>query len=122
MSDEAEPGARSRIDAAELNWVEVTDGGERVCLRMIDRDGRPASVSLPLAGLAAALPAAAAGQAPGAVHAIDGWSLGQDDGRLVLNLRLADGSTARFAIKPWQLAAMASIAAPGLTPRPARLH
>lgn len=125
MADDASSCTPRRIDAAELSWVEVTDDGRRLCLRLRDPSGRAFSVSLPLACLNSVLAAVP----PFAkelladkrqVHTLDSWSLGQDRDGLVLTLHLADGAIIAFAVKPWQIAAMASLA--GVAPQPSRLN
>jgi hypothetical protein len=128
MDDDTPPGGHARIDAAELNWVEVTDNGQRLCLRMLDRAGRPASVSLPVACLNAVLSAVPRSASDllsdgrGEVHTIDGWSLGQDKDGLALTLHLPDGARITFAVKPSQIEAMASLVGHVGAPRRARLN
>jgi hypothetical protein len=126
---EATPSDRhARIDAAELNWVEVTDNGQRLCLRMLDRAGRPASVSFPVACLNAVLSAVPRSASDllrdgrGQVHTIDSWSLGQDKDGLALTLHLPDGAKITFAVKPSQIEAMASLVGHVGDPRHARLN
>ena len=117
-----------RVDAAELDWVEVTDDGRRLCLRLRDPAGRAVSVSLPVDRVNAVLTAVPrsstellAGSA-GQVFALDSWSLAHGQDGLVLTLHLADGAQITFAMKPWQLAAMASLAGQAPARDRTRLH
>lgn len=108
-----EPDASRRIDAALLDWVEVSADGRRLRLRLSDAAGHAASVSLPVESLNAmitALPRTPGIVPDGAVHRLDGWSLREQDEVLLLTLRRPDGVATTFAVKPWQLAAIASLA------------
>jgi hypothetical protein len=116
----------ARIDAAELTWVEVTDDGRRLCLRLLDRAGQAAAVSLPVDCLNAVL-AAVPQPATGPVHRLDGWSLAVGEHGLLLTLQLPDGARMTFAVQPWQIAAIASLAGHqgagrGSGPARGRLH
>jgi len=128
MSEETLPGRHARIDAAELNWVEVSDDGQRICLRMVDRAGRPATVSLPVAclnTLLSAVPRSASNllrDGHGKAHPIDSWSLGQDKNGLALTLHLPDGASITFAVMPAQIEAMASLIGHVGGNRRSRLH
>ncbi len=117
-----------RIEAAELNHVAISDNGQRLCLSVRDADGRHASMSLPIECLNAVLTAvprsdqdllADAGQR---VHQIDSWSLRDPGAGLVLMFHLSDGAQIAFGVKPWQIAAIASLAGCSLAPRRDRLH
>jgi hypothetical protein len=127
MSDERTPQAHVRIDAAELNRVDVTDDGRRLSLRLRDRDGRHASVSLPvdcLGAILTAVPRPADGVADGgdAVHPLEAWSLEQSADGLRLTLRLSDGGKITVAVKSWQIAAIASLAGQDGVPHGQRLN
>jgi len=116
-----------RIDAAELSGVEITDDGQRLCLRLRDRAGRLASVSIPVDSVNTVLSAVprAASELPGGQgepYPLDGWSLASVDHGLVLTLQLPDGATIAFAVRPWQIAAMASLAGLEAAPRRGRLN
>jgi hypothetical protein len=128
MADQNSLNGPLRIDASELSHVEITQDGQRICLRVRDGSGRAASMSLPIECLNTVLTAVPrtdkdllAGAAD-QVYKVDSWSLGQGEAGLVLNLHLPDGTKIAFGMTSWQLAAMASLAgtAPG-TGR-ARLH
>jgi len=117
-----------RIHAAELNWVEVTDNGRRLCLRMRDPAGHAVSVSLPVEcvnRVLTALPRTAGELLAGGVtqiHSVESWSLSQDLDGLVLTLHLPDGAKIAFAVKPWQISAIASLVGPDISPRRDRLN
>jgi hypothetical protein len=110
------PCAHARIDAEELSWVEIIDDGRRLCLRLRDRVGRPASVSIPIDSLNAVLTAVPRSASEllqrGAdeIYKLDGWSLDWNAARLVLTLQLPDGAKISFAVKQSQISAMASLA------------
>jgi hypothetical protein len=119
MTEQAPPARHRRIDAAEVNGVDVIDDGLRLRLRLRDQDGRAASVSLPADSLGAVLAAALrdAGEPPagqGAVQRLEGWSLRRGEHALLLTLSLPGGATITLAVQPWQIAAIASLAGQGL--------
>ena len=128
VPDNAPPTSHVRIDAAELSRVDVSDDGTRLCLRLRDQAGKAASVSLPADCLNAVLTAlprgvleeACGGQGP--VHRLDGWSLRQAEHGLLLTLSLSDGASITFAVKPWQIAAIASLAGQDRRPAGQRLN
>ncbi len=117
-----------RIHAAELNWVEITDNGRRLCLRMRDPAGHAVSVSLPVEcvnKVLTAVPRTTNELLAGGVeqvYAVDSWSLGQDLHGLVLTLHLPDGARIAFAVKPWQISAMASLVGLDMSPGRDRLN
>ena len=119
MIEDAPSSGHVRIDAIELTRVEVIDDGRRLCLRLRDRAGCPVSVRLPVECLNAVLTAVpqsrsqwlTTGQAE--THTLDSWSLDQGEHGLILTLHRADGARVAFAVKPWQIAAMASLAGHG---------
>ncbi len=121
MSSDRDPARHPSIDAAGLDWVEVTDHGRRVRLHVRDDTGRPASLSLPACALNAVLSAVPAESDPrsagATVHRLDGWSLGRGPDGFVLTLHRADGSRIAFAIAGWQIAAIASLAGQDAVPR-----
>ncbi len=128
MSKQSPAGPHARIDAAEVTGVELTDDRRRLRLRLVDEAGRPASVSLPVASLNEVLAAVLRGgkepstQAPGSIHTLDSWSLRQGEHGLLLTLHVPDGGRVTFAVQPWQIAAIASLAGQGDGPRSVRLN
>jgi hypothetical protein len=120
MSDDPGP-SRVRIDAAELHRVDISDDGGRLHLRLRDQAGRDASVSLP-ADCVGAIVDAVPRLATGAVHWVDGWSLDRVGDGWLLTLRLPGGATFTFAVKPWQIAAIASLAGQDLERGDRRLN
>lgn len=102
------------IDATELISVRVSPDGRRLKIRVRDSSGHIASVALPTAWLNQILNAL---PRPGVaeVYPLDTWSMdrppnGQD---LLLTLRTPEGRAVTFAVKPWQLEGMATIATYG---------
>lgn len=127
MAENAPSSRHLRIDAAELSGVEMTDDGRRLCLRLRDGAGRQASVSIPVDSVNTVLSAVprAASELPGGAgqpYTLDGWSIASADHGLVLTLQLPDGASIAFAVLPWQIAAMASLAGLDSTPRSRRLN
>jgi hypothetical protein len=112
------------IEATELIGVLASPDGKQVRLRVRDQDGQTVSLMLPTCWLNAILSALPRSPGPGTVHPVDSWSMdrlgnGQD---LVLTLRTPEGQSVSFAMKPWQVEGMATIAhygnsgrAPGTT-------
>ena len=103
------------IDAMELVGVRVSPDGKRLRLRVRDQSGQTVSFSLPTGWLNAMLTALPDSSATGTVHPLDSWSMdrvgnGQDQ---VLTLRTPEGQAVSFAMKPWQVEGMATIATYG---------
>ena len=119
MDDEVQSSAAPRLDASALDSVEVTGDG-RLRLRLRDASGHAASLTLPLECLGAVLAAVPA--VGDTVRPLAAWSLGAGGGDLVLTLRTPDGASVAFAVKPWQIAAIASLAGPAAPPPAARLN
>jgi hypothetical protein len=120
MTKQSLADPHARIEAAEVQGVEFAEDGSRLLLRLLDRTGRPATVSLPLASLntvlSAVLPTARAPAAGGQVHALDSWTLRHSEYGLLLTLHVADGGRVTFAVQPWQIAAIASLVGEGGNP------
>ncbi len=110
------------IDAKSLIGVKLSADGARLHLKVRNQMGRTISLSLPACWLNEMLSAVPglAGTAD-TVHPLDSWSMeragtGPD---LVLTLRTPEGQAVSFAMKPWQVEGMATIATysgPGRTP------
>jgi hypothetical protein len=103
------------IDATELISLVLSSDGKRLRLRVRDQNGQTVSFTLPACWLNAMLNALPRSFGPETVHPLDSWSMdrvgnGQD---LVLTLRTPDGKAISFAMKPWQVEGMATIATYG---------
>ena len=86
-----------------------------------NQSGQTVSFSFPACWLNTMLNAVPDRPRPDTVHPLDSWSMdrvgnGQD---LVLTLRTPEGQAVSFAMKPWQVEGMATIATYGLSGRPA---
>ncbi|HVZ08863.1 hypothetical protein [Rhodopila sp.] len=105
---------RPDIEGGELISVRAMDGGRGLRLRLRDRNGRPRTITLPsdwLGAMLAALPWPSEGDE---VHAVASWSIDRGNGEdLLLTLRTPRGQAMTFALKPWQVAGMATIATYG---------
>jgi hypothetical protein len=107
---------RGRIEA-DLDGVRVSPDGTRLTLLLRDTAGQKFSLSLPMGCLNAVLAAAPQPAEPGNVHSVETWNMalagnGQD---MMLTLCTAEGMMISFAIKPWQVQGMATIATYGAT-------
>jgi hypothetical protein len=112
MIEPPSPGRHARIDAAAVNSADISHDGSRLRLQVLDQDGRPALVSLPVDCINTVLRALpnAARDAGGAVHRLECWSLRENEGGLLLTLGRPDGTGITFAVQTWQIAAIASLA------------
>jgi hypothetical protein len=104
------------IDATELIGVRISSDGKRLRLRVRDQSGQISSFSLPTCWLNAMLNALPRSTGPDKVHPLDSWSMdrignGKD---LILTLRTPEGQAVSFAMKPWQVEGMATIATYGI--------
>ncbi len=123
MTQDSPSSGHARIDAADVSWVEVIDGGRRLCVRLRDTEGRPASMTLPvdrLDALLSALPRRAHRPAADGLATLSSWSAQTTPDGLVLILNLPDGAQIALSAKSCQLAAIASLV--GAAPGPARLN
>jgi hypothetical protein len=107
------------INATELLGLRLSADGRCLRLRIRDQNGRALSLSLPVCWLNAMLTALPRTTGVDTVHALDSWSMdrlnnGQD---LVLTLRTPEGQSVSFAMKPWQVEGMATIATYGTSGR-----
>jgi hypothetical protein len=103
------------IDAIELIGVLASSDGKRLRLRFRDRSGKTVTLSLPACWLNAMLTALPHAAGADCVHPLDSWSMdrvgnGED---LILTLSTPEGQAVSFAIKPWQVEGMATIATYG---------
>ncbi|HEY4041903.1 MAG TPA: hypothetical protein VGM32_08665 [Rhodopila sp.] len=103
------------IDATQLDGVLLSADGTRVRLRIRDQNGQTVSLSLPVKWLNSVQNALPRRPCSAEVIALDSWSLDRTpNGRdLVLTLRTPEGQAVSFAIKPWQVEGMATIATYG---------
>jgi hypothetical protein len=116
----------SRIDATELDGVRLSSDGSRLILLLRDARGEKVSLSLPVNCLNAVLTATPRCAPMGERHSLDTWSMEPaENGRdMILTLRTPEGLAVSFAIKPWQVQGMATIATfgqPSETP-PKSIH
>lgn len=102
------------VDATELISVRVSPDGCRLKIRVRDGAGRISTIALPTYWLNQVLNALPT-PAEAAIYPLDTWSMdrpgqGQD---LLLTLRTPEGRAVTFAVKPWQVEGMATIATYG---------
>jgi hypothetical protein len=107
------------IDATELLDVRMSPDGKHLRLRLRDQGGQAVTFSLPACWLNTMLNAVPASSGSETVRPLDSWSMnrvgnGED---LVLTLRTPEGQAVSFAMKPWQVEGMATIAAYGRSDR-----
>ena len=108
------------IDATELVSVRAEPNGRRLRLKLRDGTGRITTIALPsnwLDAIVRSLPWPPSGNE---AHTLASWSIDRTNGEdLLLTLRTAEGQAVSFAMKPWQIAGMATIATYGnADPRP----
>ena len=103
------------IDALELDSVHASPDGQQLRLRVRDQTGRLVRFSLPARWLNSILNALPRTADTEVVHPLDSWSIDRmpDDSDLVLTLRTPEGQAVSFAIKPWQVEGMATVATYG---------
>jgi len=113
------------IEARELIGLRLSSDGTCLRLRVRDQGGQTVTVSMPVGWLNAMLNVLPRTCDPDTVHPLDSWSMGlvgngQD---LVLTLRTPEGQAVSFAMKPWQVQGMATIATYGNAARsPTTVH
>jgi hypothetical protein len=99
------------IAATELLSVRVVDTDGSVRLRIRDREGKQLTVSLPAHWLDAIVTALPWPAASTEARPLASWSMDRVGGEdLLLTLRTAEGQAVTFAMKPWHVAGMATIA------------
>ena len=101
------------IEATELISVLASPDGTRLRLRVRDQDGRTVSFTLPACWLNGMLNALPRSSNTDRIHPLDSWSMDRSGQDLVLTLRTPDGQAVSFAMKPWQVEGMATIATYG---------
>ena len=109
-----------KIDADQLTDVRLSADGARVLLTLLDEAGQRVSLSLPANCLNEVISALPHQAKPDAVHKLDSWNMGvAENGQdLLLTLRTPEGLAISFALKPWQVEGMATIATYGNSHRP----
>jgi hypothetical protein len=102
-----------RIDAAELSSAQLSPDGSRLILLMRDAAGRNVSLSLPADCLNTIRMAMPQRVETDATYALDSWSVvPAENGRdMILILCTPQGLAVSFAVKPWQVEGMATVAA-----------
>ncbi len=108
---------RSRIDAAELDGVQLSPDGMRLILLLRDAAGQKVSLSLPRRCVSAVLTAAPRPTEAGPPHSVDAWnmSLAENGQDMILTFCTPEGMVMSFTIKSWQAQAMATVATYGTT-------
>jgi hypothetical protein len=103
------------IEAVELLGLRLSADGASLRLRVRDQGGQVVSLSLPCCWLNTMINALPRASDVDTVHALDSWSMDRlDNGQdLVLTLRTPEGQAVSFAMKPWQVEGMATIATYG---------
>ena len=107
-------------DAAELIGVRMSIDGQRLCLRVRDEKGKTVSFSFPTCWMHTLISAVPPPPEPDKIHTLAGWSMRRPDNStdLILTLRTPEGHEVSFAMKPWQVEGMATIATYGNSNRP----
>ena len=108
------------IEPTELAGLRLSADGKFLCLRMRDQNGQMVSLSLPTCWLNAMLSALPRHSDSEMVHPLDSWSMDRvgNGHEVILTLRTPDGQAVSFAMKPWQVEGMATIATYGASGRP----
>jgi hypothetical protein len=107
------------IDATELIDVRVSPDGTHLRLRLRDQTGQSLTFSLPACWLGTMLKALPPQSGSKTVHPLDSWSMDRSDNGqdVVLTLYTPEGQAVSFAMKPWQVEGMATIATYGRSGR-----
>jgi hypothetical protein len=102
------------IDAVELISVGPTEDGSRLKLRVRARDGGVQSLAMPAKWLNDLVNAAPHPVLDGSARPLASWSMqAAVDGDLLLTLRTPEGEAFIFAVKPWQVQGIGTLAAHG---------
>jgi hypothetical protein len=107
------------IEATELIGLRLSSDERCLQLRIRDQGGQIITVSLPTGWLNTMLNALPQSCGSDTVHLLDSWSINRvgDGQNLVLTLRTPEGKAVSFAMKPWQVEGMATIATYGTSGR-----
>ena len=115
-----------KIDADQLAEIRLSADGTRVSMTLLDDTGQKMLLSLPANCLNAVLSVVPRQAEPGVVHRLDSWTMGvgENGQDLLLTLRTPEGLAISFALKPWQVEGMATIATYGSSQRsqPKTMH
>lgn len=101
------------IDAVELLNVRQSADGRGLRLRVRDRTGRQSVVTLPMQWLNTMLGVVPQPPLGSEVQPVESWTIDRTAKDLLLTLRTPDGQALTFAVKPWQVEGMATIATYG---------
>jgi hypothetical protein len=106
-------------EATELIGVQTTSDGTHLKLRIRNEVGQIITLTLPASWLNTMLNALPPSSRIDAVHTLDSWSMARvgDGPDLVLTLRTPEGQAVSFAVKPWHVEGMATIATYGASGR-----
>ncbi len=107
------------IEAIELLGLRLSADGKFLRLRVRDQNGGAVSLSLPACWLNVLMNALPQSSGVDVVHPLDSWSMDRlgNGPDLVLTLRTPEGQSVSFAMKPWQVEGMATIATYGTSNR-----
>jgi hypothetical protein len=115
-----------KIDADQVTDVRLSEDATRVSMTLLDPAGNRMLLTLPADCLNAVLSVVPRRAAPDVVNRLDSWSMGVAENAqdLVLTLRTPEGAAISFALKPWQVEGMATIATYGSAQRsqPKTMH
>lgn len=117
---------RRRVDAVDLVHAWLSDDGQRLHLKLLERDGRTITISVPLVCLTTILMSVPQKIDPDEAPTLAAWTMtpaGNGDD-LVLTLRTPDGRSVSFLTRRSQIEGMATIATHSQPARPAvkRVH
>jgi hypothetical protein len=103
------------IGATELLDIRMAADSASVRLRVRDAAGRITLLSLQTCWLNDMPNVVPSRSRDGRVHAVESWSVerGEAGDALVLTLRTAEGQAVSFAMKPWQVEGIATLAPQG---------
>lgn len=115
-----------KIDADQVTDIRLSEDATRVSMTLLGDQGHQVLLSLPASCLNAVVSVVPRQAAPDVVNRLDSWSMGvAENGQdLVLTLRTPEGAAISFALKPWQVEGMATIATYGSAQRsqPKTMH
>jgi hypothetical protein len=106
------PGRANMIDATELLDARTSSDGKHLQLRLRDQSGQAMTFSLPARWLNTMLNAVPTSSGTETVHPLDSWNMDRigNSEDLILTRRTPEDQAVSFAMKPWQVEGMATIA------------